>query len=109
MLTSGVVNDRNGLVLCQEMTDGILLSDNGYAGNPAFDALIEDTGVIRLMPSDAAQSVVGRLRQRIETTFSQCWRSFLDRVFSRSWRGLWNTIKLKLICYNFLRLGLVSR
>lgn len=109
MLTSGVVNDRNGLVLCQEMTDGILLSDNGYAGNPAFDALIEDTGVIRLMPSDAAQSVVSRLRQRIETTFSQCWRSFLDRVFSRSWRGLWNTIKLKLICYNFLRLGLVSR
>jgi hypothetical protein len=111
MLTSGAVNDRKGLSLCQEMRDGILLSDKGYGGTPGFDALMEDTGLIRLMPTDAgdSQRLVSQLRQRVETTFSQCWRSFIDRVFSRSWRGLWNTIKLKLICYNFLRLGLISR
>lgn len=111
MLSSAAENDRIGLGLCQHLSDAILLSDAGYSGNPAFDALIEEPGVVRLMPSDtgSGHTLVSQLRQAIETTFSQCWRSFIDRVFSRSWRGLWNTIKLKLICYNLLCLGIVSR
>ena len=31
-----------------------------------------------------------------------------DRVLSRSWHGLWNTIKLKLLYYNLLHAELLS-
>lgn len=33
---------------------------------------------------------------------------FIDRVFSRSWQGLWNTIKLKVIHYNLCHAGAIS-
>ena len=44
--------------------------------------------------------LLAQVRQAIETTLSQLWYRFLDRVFSRSGRGLWNTIQLKVIYYN---------
>lgn len=114
MLTSGEVNDRFGLNLCEELPEsehGILLADEGFSGDDIFDALLEEYGLLRVMPSDTApaDTLISHLRQRIETCFSQYWRAFIDRVFSRSWRGLWNTIKLKLICYNLFCLGILSR
>jgi hypothetical protein len=36
------------------------------------------------------------------------WRKFLDRVFARSWRGLWHSILLKVIHYNLCQIGLLS-
>src|SRR3546814_5094788 len=42
----------------------------------------------------------------LETTFSQLWNKFIDRIFSRSWQGLWNSIKLKLLYYNLRHAGL---
>ncbi len=116
MLTSGEVSDRFGLNLCADLPGGssdeaILLADEGFSGEDVFDALLEEYGLLRVMPSDTApaDTLISQLRQRVETSFSQCWRAFIDRVFSRSWRGLWNTIKLKLICYNLFCLGLISR
>ena len=48
------------------------------------------------------------LRERVETTFSQLWGRFVDRVFSRSWAGLWTTIKLKLLHYNLTHAGMLT-
>jgi len=36
------------------------------------------------------------------------WARFVDRILSRSWHGLWNTIKLKMLHYNLCRAGLLS-
>ena len=47
--------------------------------------------------------LLSRVRQGIETTLSQLWYKFIDRVFSRSWQGLWNTIQLKVIHYDLCR------
>jgi hypothetical protein len=52
--------------------------------------------------------LLSQLRQAIETSFSQLWHQFIDRVFSRSWNGLWNTIKLKVLFYNIRHAGVVS-
>ncbi len=47
------------------------------------------------------------MRERIETTFSCLWGRFVDRVFSRSFHGLWNTIKLKMLHYNLCLAGIL--
>lgn len=39
-------------------------------------------------------------RERIETAFSNLWDRFIDRVKSRSWAGLRNTILLKILHNN---------
>ncbi len=52
--------------------------------------------------------MLSQVRQGIETTFSQLWRKFVDRVFSRSWLGLWNTLQLKVLFYNLGHAGLLS-
>jgi hypothetical protein len=52
--------------------------------------------------------LLAQVRQGIETSFSQWWYQFLDRVFSRSWRGLGNTIPLKVIYYNLRQAGFLS-
>lgn len=40
--------------------------------------------------------------------FVELWRKFVDRVFSRSWGGLWNALQLKMLYYNLVHAGLVS-
>jgi hypothetical protein len=52
--------------------------------------------------------LLSQLRQGVETMFSQWWHQFIDRVFSRSWNGLWNTLKLKVLHYNLVHAGVVS-
>ncbi len=52
--------------------------------------------------------LLSQVRQGIETTFSQLWRKFVDRVFSRSWHGLWNTIQLKVLFYNLVHAGVLT-
>lgn len=48
----------------------------------------------------AQRGLLSRLRERVETSFSQLWSRFVERVYSRSWAGLWSTIKLKLLHLN---------
>jgi hypothetical protein len=52
--------------------------------------------------------LINSLRARVETLFSKLWNGFVDRVLSRSWHGLWNTIKLKLLYYILLHAHLLS-
>jgi len=48
------------------------------------------------------------VRERIETVFSCLWQRFVDRVFSRSWEGLWSAVKVKMLHYNLCRAGILQ-
>jgi hypothetical protein len=114
MLTPGNVDDRDpAIALAWGVQGGVTLADLGYPGE-AFEAeLLEEADMLLITPKHAGEKGSGRramisgLRERIETTFGSLWNRFVDRVFSRSWNGLWNTIKLKLLSYNLQRVGLL--
>src|SRR6266511_4110878 len=62
------------------------------------DLLIEEADMLMLTRADATdrKKLLSQIRQQVETTFSQLWLKFIDRVFSRSWLGLWNTLQPRL-------------
>lgn len=103
-------DDRDPLLALSEGTDGgIVLGDLGYRGQPAA-LQAEEAELLLITRQDAPERkfVLSQVRQAIETSFSQLWHQFIDRVFSRSWNGLWNTIKLKVLFYNIRHAGVVS-
>jgi len=103
-------DDRDPLLaLCEGTDGGVLLGDLGYRGRPA-KASGEEAEVLVITRADAPERkfLLSQVRQAIETSFSQLWHQFIDRVFSRSWNGLWNTIKLKVLFYNIRHAGVVS-
>ena len=89
---------------------GILLGDLGYRGAATARKIAEETELLVITPGDGGsrRALISSVRERVETLFSQLWNKFIDRVFSRSWNGLWNTIKLKLLNYNLCQAGLIS-
>jgi hypothetical protein len=103
-------DDRDPLLaLCEGTNGGILLGDLGYRGKPA-QLQAEEAELLLMTRADAPERkfMLSQVRQAIETSFSQLWHQFIDRVFSRSWNGLWNTIKLKVLFYNIRHAGVVS-
>jgi hypothetical protein len=100
ILTPGNWDDRDpALALVQNVDGGVTLGDLGYRGPECATALAQEAQML-LITHDQAPAhkfVLSQVRQRIETTFSQLWWKFVDRVFSRSWLGLWNTIQLKVL------------
>lgn len=114
ILTPGNVDDRDpALALAWSVQGGVTLADLGYPGEEFEAELLQESGMLLITPKHAGEKGSGRralisgLRERIETTFGQLWHQFVDRVFSRSWNGLWNTIKLKLLSYNLRQVGLL--
>jgi transposase len=113
LLTPANCNDRDGaLALAWSCEGGIALADLGYRSAPLWEELYTQADLVLLTPADAGtdrrlRAQISSLRQQIETTFSQLWHRFADRVFSRSWNGLWNTLKLKLLHFNLCRVGLL--
>jgi hypothetical protein len=110
VLTPASVDDRDPLLaLCEQSDGGVLLGDLGYRGQPAR-LVAEEAEVLLITRADAParKFLLSQVRQAIETSFSQLWHQFIDRVFSRSWNGLWNTIKLKVLFYNIRHAGVVS-
>jgi hypothetical protein len=111
ILTPGNWDDRvPALALVQGIEGGITLGDLGYRGPECATDLAEEAEML-LITRDQAPAhrfVLSQVRQRVETTFSQLWWKFVDRIFSRSWRGLWNTLQLKVLYYNLRHAGLVS-
>jgi len=69
---------------------------------------IHDNGSCFVVKDKARHHFFHRIRKRIETTFSQLWRQMLDRVFSRSFLGLRNTLLLKMVHYNMKVAGILS-
>jgi len=111
LLSPGNHDDRAyGVALGRMTNGGVVLGDQGYSGSAWFDAFYEEAGLVRVMPSDRGRghTVISQVRQRIETTLSQLWSQFVDRVYSRSWTGLWSTIKLTVLYFNLCRAGVVS-
>ena len=111
ILTPGNWNDRDPILALTVATDGgVVLGDLGYRGQDPADLLAEEVDLLLITRADAPENraLISSVRQQIETLFSQLWHMFIDRIFSRSWLGLWNTIKLKLLAYNLCLAGIVS-
>ena len=111
ILTSGNLDDRDpALELAQAVDGGVVLGDLGYEGPKLCELLAEQSELLLITRRDVPEKreLHSSIRQGIETLFSQLWHKFIDRVFSRSWEGLWNTIKLKLLSYNLRHCGIVS-
>ena len=110
ILTPGNWDDRTAAVaLVQGVNGGVTLGDLGYRGPDCAADLAEDADML-LITRDQAPThrfLLSQVRQQIETTFSQLWRKFVDRVFSRSWSGLWNTLQLKVLYYNLRHAGIL--
>jgi transposase len=111
ILTPGNYDDRvPALALAQALDGGVTLGDLGYRGPECATDLAQEADML-LMTRDRAPAhrfVLSQVRQQVETTFSQLWRKFIDRVFSRSWTGLWNTLQLKVLYYNLRHAGVLS-
>jgi hypothetical protein len=110
-LTSGNINDREAALALAHMADGgVALADFGYRGKMLAQELVDETETLLITTSDARghKALISSLRERVETFFSQLWSMFVDEVYSRSWCGLWNTIKLKLLSYNLRHSGILS-
>jgi hypothetical protein len=105
VFTSASVSDRDAEVvtlLCSSVNGGLALGDLGYRGQPLRKAL-KEVGMGLLTPASVPKWLklyLSQKRERIETAFSNLWDRFIDRVKSRSWAGLWNTILLKILHYN---------
>ena len=111
LLLPANIQDRHAAEALAEMVDGgIGLGDHGYGGADFQAELAEETGLLLITPKDAGErrAVISTVRERIETVFSQLWARFIDRIHSRSWLGLWNTVKLKLLHYNLVTSGLLT-
>ena len=105
VLTNGNVDDREGARMLVEYLeeDGICLGDLGYRGAAFQTELYENNGVLFITRADIADEELKKIhslvRERVETIFSELWRRFANRVYSRSWLGLWNTLQLKMLDY----------
>jgi hypothetical protein len=99
------------LTLLEGVEGGVTLGDLGYQGKARAVEWAEQAGRLVLTRADAPEKkhLLAQVRQGIETSFSQLWHRFLDRVFSRSWRGLWNTVQLKVIHYNLCHADALSQ
>lgn len=111
LLLPANTQDRHAAEALAEMVDGgIGLGDHGYLGADFKDELAEATDLLLVTPKDAGQrrALISTIRETVETVVSQLWARFIDRIHSRSWLGLWNTIKLKLLHYNLVTAGLLT-
>jgi len=103
-LTPANWNDRDvALALAEAIDGGTLVADVGYQDAKELEPLLLDEyDLVLVTPAHAKErrALVSSVRERIETCFSGLWNRFVDRVFSRSFHGLWNTIKLKMLHYN---------
>jgi transposase len=111
IFTPANTDDRDPALALAWATDGgLALGDLGYRGEELRALLQEDAELLLLTPADAPKpqrALLSALRERVETSFSQLWSRFVDLVYSRSWNGLWNTIKLKMLHFNLCQSGLI--
>lgn len=108
VLTPGNRDDREpALALALGVQGGITLGDLGYRGQQRAAELAEEADMFLLTRAEAPahQLLLTQVREAVETTFSQLWYKFLDRIFARSWRGLWHSVQLKVIYYNLRQAG----
>jgi DDE family transposase len=115
VLTPANWDDRDpALALCYATEGGAALADMGYTGEELAATLDAEAEVLLLTVADggpcrsARRALLSSVRERVETSLSQLWGRFIDRVYSRSWSGLWNAVKLKMLHYNLVHAGVLS-
>lgn len=111
-LTAANVSDGDlALALAQAVDGGVLLADRAYAGEALGEQFLEQAELLVITTKNcgvANRPLISSLRERIETTYSQLYARFVDRVLSRSFHGLWTTVKLKILHLNFCHAGLLT-
>ena len=111
VLTAANLHERDTVTALGIKTDGgIVLGDQAYSGDETVDSLADEADLLVITRRHAPEhkQLLSRIRQRIETFLGQLYHLFIDVVYSRSWQGLWSTIKLKMLAYNLRHMGLVS-
>ena len=107
-------DDRAGArMLASLLEEGSLaIADLGYRGVKFQTEMYETEGVLFLtradMPSQKMKILHSLIRERVEGIFSSLWERFATRVYSRSWHGLWNTLKLKMLDYKLCFANIIS-
>lgn len=113
-LTPANWHDRDVVAAVAEGLPGntILLADLAYRDAKGLEPVLRDEyGIVLVTPGHASKdqrALVSSVRERIETVFSSLWRRFIDRVFSRSWEGLWSTTKVKMLHYNLCQAQIIK-
>ena len=92
---------------------GLGLGDHGYSGPETFALIYEEADMVLMTPRSAPwgsdrQKILSSVRERVETTLRQLWDRFADRVYARSWQGLWSVLLLKLAHLNLCYAGIAS-
>ena len=110
VLTPANYHDREAaLALALAADGGITLGDCVYGGEETCESLAQEAELLMItrkaMPEQKA--LISSVRQNIETFLGQLCHLFIDLVYSRSWLGLWTTIKLKLLAYNLSHAGFI--
>ena len=113
LLTPGNFADKDEEVLHTVLAwagGGVVLCDMGYQDKDLRAQLEVEYGLTLIDPKQAGdkRALVSSVRERIETTNSGLWNRFVDRVFSRSFAGLWSVIKLKMLHYNLCQAGMLG-
>jgi hypothetical protein len=111
MMLPANLGDRGAArVLASALDGGIGLGDLGYGGKALQEDLAEEVELLMLTRRDKPEKrmLLGGLRARVEVVFAELWAKFLDRIYSRSWLGLWNTVKLKMLHHNLVASGLLT-
>ena len=112
-LTPGNWDDRDVAAALAEglEAESILIADLGYRDSKELEPLLaEQYGVVLVTRSHAPErlrALISCIRERIETVFSCFWNRFMDLVFSRSFTGLWTTIRMKMLHYTFCKAGIL--
>jgi hypothetical protein len=113
-LTPANWDDRDVVAALCEGLEGnsILVADLGYRDAEELEPLLlQEYGIVLVTPGHAPpaqRALVSSVRERIETVFSCLWHRFIDRVYSRSFEGLWSAIKVKMLHYNLGKAGILQ-
>ena len=115
VLTPGNWDDRPAALALAWSTGGggLGLGDHGYSGPETFELIYEEADMVLMTPRSASwgsdrQKILSSVRERVETTLRQLWDRFADRVYARSWQGLWSVLLLKLAHVNLCYAGIAA-
>ena len=111
VLTPGNWDDRApGLVVLDGIDGDLTLGALGYHSKQRAEECAEEADMLVLTRADAPEEkyLLAQVRQAIETSLSQFWYHFLDRLLCRSGRGLWNTVQPKILYCNLCHASLLS-
>ena len=113
LLPTGYDDRAGARMLTSLVAEGSLcIADLGYRGAAFQTEMYEEEGVLFLTRTDIESRELkilhSTIRERVEGIFSSLWARFATRVYSRSWHGLWNTLKLKMLDYKLCFANLIS-